>query len=140
MANEFNESLGVLLSKMESFVSSKTVVGEPITIDGVIIVPLVDVMVGVGAGAGDSIDTKEEKNGKSNSVGGGLGAKITPSAILVINSGNVQLVNVKDQDSINKIIDMVPSILQKFNIGTKEETEETTKTEEAETSSDSTTL
>lgn len=52
----------------------------------------------------------------SENSGGGLGAKITPSAVLVIQGGSVQLVDVKSKDSINKLIDMVPGIISKLNI------------------------
>lgn len=110
MANVVSESLEALLGKLETFAKSETVVGTPTNIDGVIIVPLVDVTIGAGAGGGGSDDKKE------NGAGGGLGAKITPSAVLVITNGQVQLVNIKNQDSVNKLIDMVPSILSKFNL------------------------
>ncbi len=117
MSNNVAGILDTLLSKVESFASSKTVVGTPVNIEGVIIVPLVDVTVGLGAGGGS-----DDEN--SGGAGGGLGAKITPSAVLVINNNGVQLVNVKDQDSINKLIDMVPSVLSKFNFGKKDAEEE----------------
>ena len=108
--SNLNSSLEVLFSKMEGFISSKTVVGEPINIGEVIIVPLVDISVGVGAG---SYERKEKNNENS---GGGLGAKITPSAMLVVQNGSVQLVDVKNQNSVNKLIDMVPSVVSKFNL------------------------
>ncbi|WP_250278698.1 GerW family sporulation protein [[Clostridium] colinum] len=108
--SNLNSSLEVLFSKMEGFISSKTVVGEPINIGDVIIVPLVDISVGVGAG---SYERKEKNNENS---GGGLGAKISPSAMLVVQNGSVQLVDVKNQNSVNKLIDMVPGVVSKFNI------------------------
>ena len=108
--SNLNSSLEVLFSKMEGFISSKTVVGEPINIGEVIIVPLVDISVGVGAG---SYERKEKNNENS---GGGLGAKITPSAMLVVQNGSVQLVDVKNQNSVNKLIDMVPGVVSKFNL------------------------
>lgn len=108
--SNLNSSLDTLFSKMEGFISSKTVIGEPINIGDVIIVPLVDVSVGVGAGA------YAKKEVASENSGGGLGAKITPSAVLVIQGGSVQLVDVKSKDSINKLIDMVPGIISKLNI------------------------
>lgn len=122
MSNDFNSGLDTLLSKMESFVSSKTVVGQPTNIDGVILVPLVDIVVGVGAGANgnsgsEKTDEKADSSKDNASVGGGLGAKITPSAMLVIANGDVKLVNVKNQDSLNKLIDMVPDVLDRFNLG-----------------------
>lgn len=128
MSEGLNSSLETLFSKMENFVSTKTVVGEAIHFNDVTILPLVDVVVGVGAGAGS--DKKESTSGGG---GGGLGAKITPSAVLVIQNGSVQLVNVKNQDSVNKLIDMVPSIVSKLNIfgkGKKNEDEEDIKVTE----------
>jgi len=112
VSNSVSASLDALFGQMERFVSTKTVVGEPIYIGGVIILPLVDVTFGVGAGAGEK---NNEKEGGS-SGGGGLGAKVTPSAVLVVQDGSVQLVNVKNQDSVNKLIDMVPGIMSKLNL------------------------
>lgn len=117
MSNSFNTNIEALFGKLESFVTTKTVVGEAIHLDGVILLPLVEVSFGAAAGASDSDKDKD----KAELGAGGVGGKITPSAILVISDGNVQLVNVKNQDSINKIIDMFPGILAKFNIGKKDE-------------------
>ena len=117
--SNLNSSLEVLFNKMEGFISSKTVVGEPINIGDVIIVPLVDISVGVGAG---SYERKEKNNENS---GGGLGAKLSPSAMLVVQNGSVQLVDVKNQNSVNKLIDMVPGVVSKFNFFKKDNEEET---------------
>ncbi len=125
--SNLNSSLEVLFNKMEGFISSKTVVGEPINIGDVIIVPLVDISVGVGAGS------YERKDKYNENTGGGLGAKLSPSAMLVIQNGSVQLVDVKNQNSINKLIDMVPGVVSKFNLSTffnKEDKEEDIESEE----------
>lgn len=111
MSKELNDNLNALFGKLESYVSSKTVVGDAIHIGNVIIVPLVDISFALGAGAADG--TKEANKKETN--GGALGAKITPSAVLVIVDGNVQLVNIKNQDSLNKLIDMAPGVLSKIN-------------------------
>lgn len=121
MASDLNSNLEALFSKMENFISTKTIVGEPIHIGNVIMLPLVDVAFGVGAGSSDVSNSKgahAENDTTEKSVGlGGLGAKITPSAVLVIKDDTVQLVNVKNQDSLNKLIDMAPSVLSKLNLG-----------------------
>ncbi len=109
--SSLNTSLDVLFSKMDGFVSSKTVVGEAMQLGDISVIPLVDVSFGVGAGASD----KDGEKNKGETCGGGLGAKITPSAVIIIKDGNVQLVNVKNQNSINKLIDMVPGVLGKLN-------------------------
>ena len=46
--------------------------------------------------------------------GGGMGGKMTPSAVLVINNGSSKVVNIKNQDSLSKILDMVPDIVNKL--------------------------
>ena len=111
--NHINENLQMLFSKMEEFISTKTVVGEPVYLGDVIIIPLVDVSFGMGTGLGGGGADKEGDNG----IGGGaMGAKITPAAVVVVMNGTVQLVNVKNQESVNKLIDMIPGVLSKLNL------------------------
>jgi len=117
MGASLSGSLESLFEKLEGFITTKTVVGEPVTIGEVIIVPLIDVSFGVGAGAGDNTGSEKSDKGNKEMSAGGLGAKITPSAALVITNGTVQLVNVKNQESVNKLIDLVPGILSKLNLG-----------------------
>ena len=104
--NSFSTTVASLFKGMDSFISTKTVVGEAVHIGDTIILPLVDVAFGVGAGAFSS-----EKN---NNGGGGMGGKIAPSAVLVIQNGTTKLVNVKNQDGITKVLDMVPDFVNKF--------------------------
>lgn len=108
----FNETVSSLFNGMEGFLTSKTVVGEPIYIKDTIILPLVDVSFGMGAGAFEA--------DKKNKSGGGVGGKLTPSAVLVIQNGQTKLVNVKNQETIVKLLDMVPDVIDKFT--KKEET------------------
>ncbi|MGL5677296.1 MAG: GerW family sporulation protein [Cellulosilyticaceae bacterium] len=121
METKLNNNLEVLLGQLEHFITTKTVVGEPIHIGDTILVPLVDVSFGVAAGA-TAASKLQEKNkekekhidGTSDAGAGGLGARITPSAMLVIQNGTTQLINVKSQDSLTKLIDMVPGIISNF--------------------------
>ena len=116
MSTQLNNNITQMFEQLENFVSTKTVVGEPITAGGSILIPLVDVSFGMGGGtAGVGESTEKSKKGEKSMSG--LGAKIKPSAILVITDGNVQLVNIKHQDSVNKLIDMIPSITSKFDFG-----------------------
>lgn len=102
----FNGIMDSLMDGMNSLLSTKTVVGEASTFGDTIILPLVDVTFGVGVGA----SSKASNNGG----GGGMGGKMTPSAILVIKNGQTKLVNIKHQDSVTKILDMIPDIVGKF--------------------------
>lgn len=107
--NSFNNTVQSLFKGMDSFLTTKTVVGNAVHIGDTIILPLVEVSFGVGAGA--------FAQDKKNNAGGGMGGKITPSAVLVIQNGTTKLVNVKNQDGITKVLDMVPDFVNKFTSG-----------------------
>ena len=117
--SNFRSTVESLFKGMDSFISSKTVVGDAIHIGDTIILPLVDVSFGVGAGA----FAKEH----SNNAGGGMGGRIQPSAVLVIQNGPTPLVNVKNQDGITKILDMVPEFVDKFTKTDHDNTPEAAK-------------
>lgn len=102
----FDGTVQSLFTGMTNFMTTKTVVGEAIHIDDTIILPLVDVSFGMGAGA-------KTGSGKDSSSGG-MGGKISPSAVLVIKDGQSKLVNIKNQDMVTKILDMVPDLVAKF--------------------------
>ena len=104
--NDFKTTLESLFRGMDGVVSSKTVVGDAIHINGTIILPLVDVSFGIGAGA-FSAEKKEKGMG-------GIGGKMSPSAVIVIQDGKTRLVNIKNQDTITKILDMVPDVVDRF--------------------------
>ena len=107
--NSFNNTVESLFKGMDSFITTKTVVGDAIHIGDTIILPLVDVSFGVAAGA----FSQEKKNNGA----GGMGGKINPSAVLVIQNGVTKLVNIKNQDEMTKILDMVPDFINKFTSG-----------------------
>ena len=104
--NNFSGVVQSLLSGMNSVMSSKTVIGEPTKIGDTIVLPLVDVSFGVGAGSTNA----DKKNGGC----GGFGAKMSPSAVLVIKNGSTKLVNIKNQDAVTKILDLVPDVMNRF--------------------------
>lgn len=115
-STQFTATVESLFKGMDSFITSKTVVGDAINVgDGTVILPLVDVSFGVAAGAFVNDDARK------NNGGGGMGGKIQPSAVLVIKDGNAKLVNVKNQDGLTKIIDMVPDFISRFTSKDKEE-------------------
>jgi len=97
--------------KLEQLMESKFSILDEVRLINIgnelsIILPLVDVSFGVGAGAfaGD----------KKNNAGGGMGGKMSPSAVLVIQNGATKLVNIKNQDTVTKILDMVPDVVDRI--------------------------
>ena len=121
MNNNFGSVMESLLKGVDSVLSTKTVVGEAKEFGDTIILPLVDVTFGIGAGG----SAAEKKDG----AGGGLTGKMSPSAVLVITDGHTKLVNIKNQDTLTKILDMVPDLVDKFT--TKKEDKDMIDDEEA---------
>lgn len=104
--NTFESTVSSLFQGMDHFISSKTVVGDAITVGDTIILPLVDVSFAVGAGS---------FNGENKEKGaGGIGGKMTPSAVLVIQNGHTKLVNIRNQDTMTKILDLIPDVMDRF--------------------------
>ncbi|MBP3703471.1 MAG: GerW family sporulation protein [Lachnospiraceae bacterium] len=117
--NNFSSTIEALFKGMDSFITTKTVVGDAVNFeDGTIILPLVDVSFGVAAGA-FSNDADKKNNG-----GGGMGGKLQPSSVLVIKDGKTKLVNVKNQDGLTKLLDMVPGVFEKFSSKNDEKSDE----------------
>lgn len=102
--NNFSNVMESLFKGLDSFLSAKTVVGEPTQVGENIIIPLVDVSFGVGAGA----SVKDHKN----SGAGGMTGKMSPSAVLLIRpDGTTRLININAEDKFTKILDMVPEVV-----------------------------
>lgn len=104
--NNFDATVSSLFKGMDSFLSAKTVVGDAVHVNDTIILPLCDVNFSVGAGA--------FADDKKNNAGGGMGARMSPSAVLVIQNGTTKLVNIKNQDTVTKILDMVPDVVDRI--------------------------
>lgn len=106
--NNINEVVTSLLGGMEKLLSTKTVVGQPTVVGDTTIIPLVDVSFGLAAGS-TANDNKNTSNGA-----GGMGGKMSPTAILVIKDGSARIISVKDQDVLTKVIDMLPDVIHKI--------------------------
>lgn len=99
-------TIETMFSGMESLLQSKTVVGEQITVGDAKIVPLIEVSAGMATGAFG-------KNTANNGAGA-MSAKMSPVALLVMQGDRVRLINVKDQDIVSKIVDLIPDAIDKI--------------------------
>lgn len=104
--NSFENVMNSLLKGADAVLTSKTVVGAPVTVGDTVLIPLSDVTIGCGAGANNA--------DRKNAGGGGFSAKMSPSAVLVIRGGNTKVVSIKDQNSLSRAIDLVPEIIDKI--------------------------
>lgn len=83
---------GTAISEIERMLNTKTVVGDPITVDGNTLIPLVSVGFGFGAGGGEGTDPSKGA-GTGGGTGGGGGVK--PVALIVINQDGVRIEAIK---------------------------------------------
>lgn len=112
MANNVKENIETIFEKLEKFIKTETVIGEPIVVGEVTLVPIISAMFGCGAGGGTGTDDKS--NGEGSGVG--LGARIVPDGVLVIKNGEVSMIPVKEKSNLDSLLNMVPEIVSKINI------------------------
>jgi uncharacterized spore protein YtfJ len=103
--DNFENLLKTLLGEIEKVLTTKTVVGEPINIEGTTIIPLISIGFGFGGGGGAG-KSKAADEGSGNGLGGGGGAK--PVAVIIVSKdGNVRVEPVKSSriaESLGQII------------------------------------
>ena len=126
------------MNSIQDMVDVNTIIGEPIETAGdVMIIPISKVCFGFAAGGSEfnteTLDEykkkeKEEEMQYKLPFGGGSGAGVTinPVAFLVINKENIKLMPINHISTVDKLIDYIPDVLEKF---TKKDEEDTKKKE-----------
>lgn len=107
------------MSNIKSMVDVNTIVGDPVTTpDGTVIIPISTVSFGFGAGGTEFAAKKDTVTPQNPMFGGGCGggANVKPIAFLVVGGGNIKLLPITDKQSpADKIIDLVPELVDKMN-------------------------
>jgi uncharacterized spore protein YtfJ len=105
---ELSDIIRTVTGEMQKSLSARTVVGDPITIEGKTIVPLVSVGMGFGAGAGSG---KEPASGGGGG-GGGMGMK--PVAVIIIDAQGVKVESLKSPKPslVEQLIESVPKLAE----------------------------
>ncbi|MDH3635574.1 MAG: spore germination protein GerW family protein [Gammaproteobacteria bacterium] len=80
------------VAEIERMLNSKTVVGEPITVEGNTLIPLINVGFGFGVGGGKGTEPNKG-SGQGGGTGGGGGVK--PVALVIINADGVRVEPIK---------------------------------------------
>jgi uncharacterized spore protein YtfJ len=109
MANG-SEVFNTLFGKLEKFIRTETVIGEPFQVGSITMVPIISVSFGVGGGEGSG---KDNKGNDGSGGGGGVGCKIAPNAILVVKNDELSVIPLTSRGSLEKIVEMVPEIMSK---------------------------
>ncbi len=112
MEVKFSENVNAMFEQLERFFTSKTVVGEIIQIGEVSLIPIISISLGLGAGVGNAGQEKEAP--KKGGSGGGMGAKATPIALVVVKGETIQVIPFKDKDGINMLLNKIPDLVARF--------------------------
>jgi uncharacterized spore protein YtfJ len=103
------------LGEIEKALSTRTVVGEPITIEGITLIPLISVGFGFGAGGGQG---KGEAKQKGEGAGGGAGggAWVRPKAVIIIDKEGVRVEPIMGSMSfaMEKMSEVIPRMVERF--------------------------
>lgn len=88
VGNLFDKAVG----EIERMLNTKTIIGEPITVEGNTLIPLVSIGFGFGVGGGQGSEP-EKCSGRGGGTAGGGGVK--PVALIIINKDGVRLEPIK---------------------------------------------
>lgn len=118
MSQNLPNMLENTIQKIREMVDSNSVVGDPITTpDGVTIIPISKISIGLGGGGSDFV-SKNVDHRQENPFGGGVGAgvKVTPVAFLIVKEGSVRMLPVAAPASTtaDRLVEMVPDTLDKI--------------------------
>ena len=119
MSTPIEGLMSVAMENIKSMVDVNTIVGDPITTpDGATIVPISRVSFGFGAGGSEFSANPTDKKNTDAMFGGGSGggATVKPVAFLVVKNDNIRILPITNTlSTIDRVVDMVPEALDKFN-------------------------
>ena len=114
MSQNLPNMLQDTISKIREMMSVNDVVGEPIQVGDVTIIPVSKISVGFGGGGADNA-----KAVNKDAFGGGMGGgvKVQPICFLVIKDGNVRMmpVPIPANSTADRLLEMVPDTLDKIS-------------------------
>ena len=114
MSQNLPNMLQDTISKIREMVDVNNVIGEPIVVGDITIIPVSKVSVGFGGGGSDYV--KNVGSGEPFGGGVGGGVKVNPICFLIIKDGNVRMMPVAAPASTtaDRIVEMVPDTLDKI--------------------------
>ena len=117
MSQNLPNMLDNTITKLREMIDVNSVVGEPITTpDGVIIIPISKISIGLGGGGSDFVS--KNINHHENPFGGGVGAgiKVSPVAFLIVKDGSVRMLPVAAPANTtpDRIVELIPDTLDKI--------------------------
>ena len=103
------------LEEIEKVLTTRTVVGDPITVEGRTLVPLISVGFGFGAGGGSGKGEANQK-GEGEAGGTGGGAWVRPIAVIILDKDGVRVEPIRRglSTTIDKMGETIPKVVDKL--------------------------
>ena len=106
------------MTSLENMIDVNTIVGDMIVAsDGTMIIPVSKVCFGFAAGGSEFNTNKLNKFSENAKLpfggGSGAGVHISPMAFLVVKDGTTKLMTLGGTNPLDKLIDLVPDIVEK---------------------------
>lgn len=111
MNEAMNKGLEALFEKLKDFLTSRTIIGKEIQVGNTTLIPVIEISFGMGTGSGGGMDEKKQQG---SGEGIGFGARAKPSAVIVIQKDQVQLLPLGKPGALEKLMDKIPEIVDKF--------------------------
>lgn len=109
------------MDNLKEMIDVNTIIGDPVeTIDGTIIIPVSKLSVGFGSGGTEMCEspykTQTENGLSSYPFGGGSGAgiSVSPVSFLVVTKDQVRMLPVNQVNTVERIFDNIPDIVNKI--------------------------
>jgi len=116
MAHNPQDLLDTILGRLKSLASTETVIGEPVKIDNMTLLPVIKLSVGFVAGGGEGSAAKDNSSPASGvGGGGGGGASVNPVGFICWDGENVKFISV-GKGNIETLVQSIPDVLKKFGI------------------------
>ena len=117
MSQNLPNMLDNTIAKIREMVDANSVIGEPIvTGDGVTIIPVSKISIGLGGGGSDFASSRATQAEYPFGGGVGAGVKVTPVAFLIVKEGSVRMIPVATpaNTTADRLVEMVPDTLDKI--------------------------
>ena len=108
-----SDLIQVTTDRLRALADADTIVGDPIVVDGVTLIPVSKAAFGMGAGGSDL----PSKQAGADYFGGGCGAgvSITPVAFLAVKDGEVRIMQIyKDGTPADRVVGLLPDLFDKL--------------------------
>ena len=109
-----NDLMKTTIDHVRTMADANTIIGAPIHADGVTLIPVSRMSIGVGGG-GTEFSTKAQPSANNFGGGSAASAKLEPVAFLIVKDGTVKLLPVAPPPAttVDRIIDTVPEVVDK---------------------------